>query len=62
MAALRQCLDGCAFCVCNSAVGDLWCRHLPPHLRTGYHVYESGADVYDCMLNQTNIGGNNNKV
>ena len=48
--------------MCNSAVGDLWCRHLPPHLRTGYHVYESGADVYDCMLNQTNIGGNNNKV
>ncbi len=25
------------------------------------HVYEQGADVWDCMLNQTNIGANNNK-
>lgn len=25
------------------------------------HVYEEGADVYDAMLNQTNIGTNNNK-
>lgn len=25
------------------------------------HVYEEGADVYDVMLNQTNIGNNNNK-
>lgn len=25
------------------------------------HVYSEGNDVYDCMLNQTNIGNNNNK-
>lgn len=25
------------------------------------HVYTEGSDVYDCMLNQTNIGMNNNK-
>eukprot|EP00727_Mastigamoeba_balamuthi_P014275 m51a1_g9470 hypothetical protein (661) ;mRNA; f:574726-577270 len=25
------------------------------------HVYEEGDCVYDCMLNQTNIGSNNNK-
>ena len=36
--------------------------YLPAHLKTSCHVYESGADVYDAMLNQTNIGQNNNKV
>jgi len=26
-----------------------------------YHVYEDGDDIWDCMLNQTNIQFNNNK-
>jgi len=30
-------------------------------LATTHHVYEAGSDVYMCMLNQTNIGANNNK-
>lgn len=25
------------------------------------HIYEEGDDVYQVMLNQTNIGQNNNK-
>ena len=29
---------------------------------SNYRVYEEGDTVYDVMLNQTNIGNNNNKV
>jgi poly [ADP-ribose] polymerase 2/3/4 len=36
-------------------------RYLPDHLKKTCHVYESGDDVFDAMLNQTNIGTNNNK-
>jgi len=28
---------------------------------SAYHVYEEGDDIWDCMLNQTNISQNNNK-
>lgn len=34
-------------------------EHCSLHSRV--HVYTEGNDVYDCMLNQTNIGNNNNK-
>ncbi|KAL3682512.1 hypothetical protein R1sor_000534 [Riccia sorocarpa] len=34
---------------------------LPDHIQTNFHVIEDGNDIYDAMLNQTNVGGNNNK-
>ncbi|KAL6210371.1 hypothetical protein ACLB2K_015604 [Fragaria x ananassa] len=42
----------------GSAVLDQW---LPDHFKTHYHVLQLGDDVYDAMLNQTNVGHNNNK-
>uniref|UniRef100_UPI0005C83067 poly [ADP-ribose] polymerase 2 n=1 Tax=Fragaria vesca subsp. vesca TaxID=101020 RepID=UPI0005C83067 len=42
----------------GSAVLDQW---LPDHIKTHYHVLQLGDDVYDAMLNQTNVGHNNNK-
>ncbi|KAH0996532.1 hypothetical protein GBA52_020396 [Prunus armeniaca] len=38
----------------GAAVLDQW---LPDHIKAHYH----GDDVYDAMLNQTNVGYNNNK-
>jgi len=34
---------------------------VPAHIKDSCHVYQDGTDVYDAMLNQTNIGNNNNK-
>lgn len=42
----------------GSAVLDQW---LPDDIKTQYHVLQIGDDIYDSMLNQTNVGENNNK-
>ncbi|KAL8139006.1 hypothetical protein V2J09_005007 [Rumex salicifolius] len=42
----------------GSAVLDQW---LPDHIKNQYHVLQLGDDIYDAMLNQTNVGDNNNK-
>ncbi|XP_050364679.1 poly [ADP-ribose] polymerase 2 [Argentina anserina] len=42
----------------GAAVLDQW---LPDHIKTHYHVLQMGDDLYDAMLNQTNVGENNNK-
>ncbi|KAL5701309.1 NAD(+) ADP-ribosyltransferase [Ranunculus cassubicifolius] len=42
----------------GGAVLDQW---LPDHIKTQYHVLQQGEEIYDAMLNQTNVGGNNNK-
>ncbi|XP_021839258.2 poly [ADP-ribose] polymerase 2 isoform X2 [Spinacia oleracea] len=42
----------------GSAVLDQW---LPDHIKSSYHVLEMGDAIYDAMLNQTNVGDNNNK-
>ncbi|KAJ3130571.1 Poly [ADP-ribose] polymerase 2, partial [Irineochytrium annulatum] len=34
---------------------------LPKSYQNDYHVYTDGDDIYDCLLNQTDIGNNNNK-
>jgi hypothetical protein len=59
------CVLWCAVLCCGAAFWCYWyVSHLPPHLKTGYHVYEEGGAPYDAMLNQMNIAGgaNNNKV
>ncbi|KAL8548706.1 hypothetical protein ACS0TY_007826 [Phlomoides rotata] len=42
----------------GSAVLD---KCLPDHIKAQYHVLQVGDEIYDAMLNQTNIGENNNK-
>ncbi|XP_020550285.1 poly [ADP-ribose] polymerase 2 isoform X1 [Sesamum indicum] len=42
----------------GSAVLDKW---LPDHIKAQYHVLQVGNEIYDAMLNQTNLGENNNK-
>ncbi|KAH7510976.1 hypothetical protein JRO89_XSUnG0233000 [Xanthoceras sorbifolium] len=45
----------------GAAVLDQW---LPDHIKTNYHVFQQaslGDDIFDAMLNQTNVGNNNNK-
>ncbi|GFZ19404.1 poly(ADP-ribose) polymerase [Actinidia rufa] len=42
----------------GSAVLDQW---LPDPIKTEYHVLQQGDEIYDAMLNQTNVGENNNK-
>lgn len=42
----------------GAAVLDQW---LPDHIKTQYHVLQLGDEIYDAMLNQTNVGENNNK-
>ncbi|RVW54624.1 Poly [ADP-ribose] polymerase 2-A [Vitis vinifera] len=42
----------------GGAVLDQW---LPDQIKANYHVLEQGDDIYDAMLNQTNVGDNNNK-
>ncbi|KAL5859136.1 hypothetical protein ACOSQ3_000435 [Xanthoceras sorbifolium] len=34
---------------------------IPDHIKTNYHVFQQGDDIFDAMLNQTNVGNNNNK-
>ncbi|GAQ87205.1 poly(ADP-ribose) polymerase 1 [Klebsormidium nitens] len=36
-------------------------KHLPDHVQRSHHVLSDGEEVFDCMLNQTNVGANNNK-
>ncbi|KAJ8749589.1 hypothetical protein K2173_026238 [Erythroxylum novogranatense] len=36
-------------------------QYLPDQIKTEYHVLQLGDDIYDAMLNQTNVGDNNNK-
>ncbi|CAK7348322.1 unnamed protein product [Dovyalis caffra] len=42
----------------GSAVLD---QYLSDQMKSEYHVLQIGDDVYDAMLNQTNVGDNNNK-
>ncbi|GMH03906.1 hypothetical protein Nepgr_005745 [Nepenthes gracilis] len=42
----------------GAAVLDQW---LPDHVKNNYHVLQLGDEIYDAMLNQTNVGDNNNK-
>ncbi|KAH8489158.1 hypothetical protein H0E87_024708 [Populus deltoides] len=42
----------------GSAVLD---QFLSDQIKSEYHVLQIGDDVYDAMLNQTNVGDNNNK-
>lgn len=42
----------------GAAVLDQW---IPDHVKSEYHVLQRGDDVYDAMLNQTNVRDNNNK-
>ncbi|XP_017969668.1 PREDICTED: poly [ADP-ribose] polymerase 2 [Theobroma cacao] len=34
---------------------------IPDHIKAHYHVLQQGDNIYDAMLNQTNVGHNNNK-
>ncbi|XVE77604.1 hypothetical protein DITRI_Ditri13aG0076500 [Diplodiscus trichospermus] len=34
---------------------------IPDQIKAHYHVLQQGDDIYDAMLNQTNVGQNNNK-
>ncbi|KAI5074524.1 hypothetical protein GOP47_0010485 [Adiantum capillus-veneris] len=36
-------------------------NHLPDHIKSRFHVLETVEGIYDAMLNQTNVGDNNNK-
>ncbi|KAG9443824.1 hypothetical protein H6P81_015164 [Aristolochia fimbriata] len=42
----------------GSAVLDQW---LPDHIKSSYHVLQHEDNIYDAILNQTNVGSNNNK-
>ncbi|KAM7501206.1 hypothetical protein LguiB_000110 [Lonicera macranthoides] len=42
----------------GGVVLDQW---LPDQIKTQYHVLQLGDEIYDAMLNQTNVGENNNK-
>ncbi|XP_058200104.1 poly [ADP-ribose] polymerase 2 [Rhododendron vialii] len=42
----------------GAAVLDQW---LPDEIKAIYHVLQQGDEIYDAMLNQTNVGENNNK-
>jgi poly [ADP-ribose] polymerase len=42
----------------GSAVLDKW---LPDDIKSYYHVLHIGDNIFDAMLNQTNVGENNNK-
>ncbi|KAL5561434.1 hypothetical protein UlMin_031181 [Ulmus minor] len=42
----------------GAAVLDQW---LPDDIKIQYHVLQMGDEIYDAMLNQTNVGDNNNK-
>lgn len=36
-------------------------NYLPDAVKSQFHVLETDNDIYDAMLNQTNVGNNNNK-
>ncbi|XP_052186181.1 poly [ADP-ribose] polymerase 2 isoform X1 [Diospyros lotus] len=42
----------------GAAVLDQW---LPDHIKSQYHVLQQDDEIYDAMLNQTNVRDNNNK-
>ncbi|XP_019089234.1 PREDICTED: poly [ADP-ribose] polymerase 2-like [Camelina sativa] len=42
----------------GAAVLDQW---IPDQIKKQYHVLQRGDDVYDAILNQTNVTDNNNK-
>ncbi|KAF6173586.1 hypothetical protein GIB67_022945 [Kingdonia uniflora] len=42
----------------GGTVLDQW---LADHVKAQYHVLQHGDEIYDAMLNQTNVGENNNK-
>ncbi|WOG94738.1 hypothetical protein DCAR_0314035 [Daucus carota subsp. sativus] len=42
----------------GAAVLDQW---LADEIKSQYHVFQRGDEIYDAMLNQTNVGDNNNK-
>ncbi|XP_010456041.1 PREDICTED: poly [ADP-ribose] polymerase 2 isoform X1 [Camelina sativa] len=42
----------------GAAVLDQW---IPDQIKNQYHVLQRGDDVYDAILNQTNVRDNNNK-
>ncbi|KAG0468313.1 hypothetical protein HPP92_017641 [Vanilla planifolia] len=42
----------------GGAVLDQW---LPEYIKSSFHVLNHGGDFYDAILNQTNVGDNNNK-
>nr|GME06198.1 Poly [ADP-ribose] polymerase 2 [Ipomoea batatas] len=42
----------------GAAVLDQW---LPDDIKANYHLLQCGDEIYDAMLNQTNVGQNNNK-
>ncbi|KAK1278525.1 Poly [ADP-ribose] polymerase 2 [Acorus gramineus] len=42
----------------GNAVLDQW---LPDHVKSSYHVLQHEDEIYDAVLNQTNLGPNNNK-
>jgi poly [ADP-ribose] polymerase len=42
----------------GAAVLDQW---IPDEIKSQYHVLQRGDDVYDAILNQTNVRDNNNK-
>ncbi|KAE9611821.1 putative NAD(+) ADP-ribosyltransferase transcription regulator SAP family [Lupinus albus] len=42
----------------GAAVLDPW---LPDDIKRQYHVLQLGDEIYEAMLNQTNVGDNNNK-
>ncbi|EEE54531.1 hypothetical protein OsJ_01693 [Oryza sativa Japonica Group] len=36
-------------------------QYIPDNIKTAYHVLQVGDEIYDATMNQTNVGGNNNK-
>ncbi|KAH7678691.1 poly [ADP-ribose] polymerase protein [Dioscorea alata] len=42
----------------GGAVLDQW---LPDNIKSSFHVLQQGEEIYDAILNQTNVGDNNNK-
>lgn len=36
-------------------------QHIPDHIKMTYHVLQVGDEIYDAIMNQTNVGDNNNK-
>ncbi|KAL4202726.1 hypothetical protein AMTRI_Chr02g265080 [Amborella trichopoda] len=42
----------------GGAILDQW---LSDDIKLGYHVLQIGDEIYDAVLNQTNVGQNNNK-
>ncbi|XP_031126370.1 poly [ADP-ribose] polymerase 2 [Ipomoea triloba] len=42
----------------GASVLDQW---LPDDIKANYHLLQCGDEIYDAMLNQTNVGQNNNK-